>query len=62
MLASLKEANGLFSTSATQKLGAGDLLYAGNTAKWKKLCNSLRLRMAIRIFRSRTQPCQRPYG
>ena len=54
LLASLKEANGLFNTSATQKLGVGDLLYAGNVSKWKKFCNSLRLRLAIRI--SKVEP------
>ena len=30
-------------------LGAGDVLYGGDKAKWQKFCNSLRLRIAIRI-------------
>lgn len=30
-------------------LGDGDLLYGGDILKWKKFCNSLHLRMAIRI-------------
>lgn len=49
LISSLKEANGLFNTSATQKIGVGDLLYSGNITKWKKFCNSMRLRLAIRI-------------
>ncbi len=49
LLASLKEANSLFNSSATQKIGVGDLIYSGNVTKWKKFCNSLRLRLAIRI-------------
>ncbi len=49
LISSLKEANSLFNTSATQKIGVGDLLYSGNITKWKKFCNSMRLRLAIRI-------------
>lgn len=49
MLESLKTANGLFNSSVTQKIGVGDLIYAGNVTKWKKFGNSLRLRLAIRI-------------
>lgn len=30
-------------------LGPGDVLYHGDVMKWKKFCNSLHLRMAIRI-------------
>ena len=30
-------------------LGTGDLLYSGDIIKWKKFCNSLHLRVAIRI-------------
>jgi Starch-binding associating with outer membrane len=29
--------------------GAADLIYAGNVDKWRKLANSLRLRMALRV-------------
>lgn len=32
-----------------QSFGAGDLIYEGNTAQWKKFGNSLKLRMAVRI-------------
>lgn len=49
LLASLKEANSLFNNAAIQKIGVGDLIYSGNVAKWKKFCNSLRLRLAIRM-------------
>ncbi len=30
-------------------IGTGDILFNANITKWKKFCNSLRLRMAIRI-------------
>ena len=30
-------------------LGRGDLIYSGNILKWKKFCNSLHLRVAIRM-------------
>lgn len=52
LLADMKTANGLFNTSVAQKIGVGDLIYGGNVARWKKLCNSLRLRMAIRISKA----------
>jgi len=29
---------------------AADLMYAGNAAKWRKFCNSLRLRYAMRLY------------
>jgi len=58
LLASLKTANGMFNTSATQKIGTGDLLYAGNITKWKKFCNSLRLRLAIRLTKVESATAQ----
>jgi hypothetical protein len=58
LLSNLKAANGLFNTSATQKIGTGDLIYAGNVAKWKKFCNSLRLRMAIRLSKVESATAQ----
>ena len=33
----------------TGKTIAGDIIYSGNIARWKKLANSLRLRIALRI-------------
>ncbi len=32
-----------------QTLGGGDLVYAGDMTKWKKLANSLAMRVAIRM-------------
>jgi len=49
LIAQLKTAADLFAQGATDPLGSGDLLYNGNLTKWKKFCNSLRLRLAIRI-------------
>lgn len=34
---------------STQSFGSADLVYTGNTAKWAKFANSLRLRMAINM-------------
>lgn len=33
----------------TDELGSGDLVYGGSVAKWQRLCNSLRLRLAMRV-------------
>jgi len=49
IIAQLKTAADLFAQGAIDPLGPGDLLYAGNLTKWKKFCNSLRLRVATRI-------------
>jgi hypothetical protein len=49
LITQLKTAADLFAQGASDQLGSGDLLYNGDLAKWKKFCNSLRLRMAIRI-------------
>lgn len=48
ILAELKKAADMFSDAGGQ-LGAGDFLFKGNLDKWKKLCNSTRLRVAIRM-------------
>lgn len=34
---------------AKESYGAADLIYGGDVAKWKKLANSLRLRLALRV-------------
>jgi len=47
LLAELKTAVGLI--SLTDNPIAGDLLYNGSMARWKKFANSLRLRIALRI-------------
>lgn len=50
MISQLDEAADLFDpASLTANLGEGDLLYGGDVVKWQKFCNSLRLRIAIRI-------------
>lgn len=50
LLASLDSANKLFNTSRTMIYGT-DLLYANNVTKWKKFCNSLQLRLWLRLSR-----------
>ncbi|HDZ42170.1 MAG TPA: SusD/RagB family nutrient-binding outer membrane lipoprotein [Bacteroidetes bacterium] len=49
ILAELKEAADLFKSGNGGDIGVGDLIYNGDAAKWRKFCNSLRLRVAIRI-------------
>lgn len=49
LLGRLKAAGDMFAQEATDPLGEGDLLYGGDVTKWRKFCNSLRLRVAIRI-------------
>jgi hypothetical protein len=48
LLALLAEANTLLG-SGNDALGVGDLLFNGDVLQWKKFCNSLRLRLAMRI-------------
>jgi hypothetical protein len=48
ILAELKTAADLFDVSG-KPLGAGDFFLNGDIAKWRKFCNSLRLRVAIRM-------------
>lgn len=50
LLAKLKEAADSFADdAATDDISGGDLLFHGDLTKWRKYCNSLRLRLAIRI-------------
>jgi hypothetical protein len=49
IIADLKKAADLFKTGGTDAIGAGDILLNGDVQKWRKYCNSLRLRVAIRI-------------
>jgi hypothetical protein len=51
ILNDLKEANTLLGT--TGEVVAGDLIFAGDVAKWKKLANSLRVRYLLRISNKR---------
>ena len=48
MLAKLKEAADGLAAGGGDKV-EGDLLFGGDLTKWQKYCNSLRLRLAIRI-------------
>ncbi len=47
ILADLKEANQLL--GSTSGIVGGDLIYAGNLSKWRKLANALRVRYLVRI-------------
>lgn len=51
ILADLKTASDLLGT--TGEVIAGDVIYKGDIAKWKKLANSLRVRALLRISRKR---------
>jgi hypothetical protein len=46
LLLNLDKANALIDTS---KKVQGDLLFAGDMMKWKKFCNSLHIRLLMRI-------------
>lgn len=48
ILSELKIAADKFSTDG-KAIGPGDFLFKGNVDKWKKFCNSTRLRVAIRM-------------
>ncbi|MBW7934170.1 MAG: SusD/RagB family nutrient-binding outer membrane lipoprotein [Gemmatimonadaceae bacterium] len=47
MLKTLTDANAAMGSGTG--LGAGDPIYAGNAAKWRKFANALRLRLAMRL-------------
>jgi hypothetical protein len=49
LLAELKEAAAQLDP-AKESYGSADLIYGGDVAQWKKLANSLRLRLALRII------------
>ncbi|MCP9753361.1 SusD/RagB family nutrient-binding outer membrane lipoprotein [Ferruginibacter sp. HRS2-29] len=48
VLADLDSANKLFNTSKTMIYGT-DILYGNNVTKWKKFCNSLHMRLLLRV-------------
>ena len=48
ILADLKTASGLFDTQKTMDAGS-DILYKGSVIRWQKFCNSLRIRLLLRI-------------
>jgi len=49
IIADLKKAADLFKAGGTDAIGSGDILLGGDVDKWQKYCNSLRLRVAVRI-------------
>ena len=49
LLALLKEAADGFAAGGDDDITTGDILFKGDVMKWRKYCNSLRLRLAIRI-------------
>jgi hypothetical protein len=49
IIADLKKAADLFKAGGSDDLGEGDILLGGDISKWRKYCNSLRLRVAVRI-------------
>lgn len=49
LLADLKTANDLFAKNSPDALGDGDFLFSGDLTKWRKFCNSVRLRVSIRL-------------
>ena len=51
IITGLKVAADLFAAGGTDDIGDGDILYHGDVGKWQRFCNSLRLRVAMRINR-----------
>ncbi len=49
IISDLKTAADYFKAGNTDAIGSVDPLFAGNVGRWRKYCNSLRLRVAIRI-------------
>lgn len=49
MLETLASAADGFASGATDDLGGGDILFDGDVKKWQQYCNSMRLRLAMRI-------------
>lgn len=49
LLEQLKIANNTFDHEALFNIGSEDQIFAGDSKKWQKFCNSLRLRLAMRI-------------
>lgn len=49
ILADLKSAADMFNVNGGGDMGPGDILFGGDVAAWQKWCNSIRLRVAIRM-------------
>lgn len=54
LLSDLEEANTLIDPGSGQSI-QGDILYQGDLVKWKKLANSLRLRLLMRLSEKRSE-------
>lgn len=52
LLASLTEASTAMKSATDAGLGGADIIFKGSSAKWVKLANSLRARMAMRISKA----------
>jgi hypothetical protein len=52
ILADLKKANEIIGTS--NETVSGDILYSGNITRWRRLANSLRLRILMRLSKKRS--------
>jgi len=50
LLDSLSKANDIFNGGFLDDLGDGDVLFGGTVENWQKFCNSLRLRIANRMY------------
>ncbi len=51
MLATLEGAASILSKGGSSSFGSADLLFSGDTAKWRKFSNSLMLRLAMRMVK-----------
>ena len=49
LITSLDSANSLFNTTIAMKFGT-EMLFQNNVSKWKKFCNSLRMRLLLRVI------------
>ncbi len=58
ILAMLTEADALLASGTGVVVATSDLVYAGDTAKWKKLANSLKLKALMRISDKRNVTAQ----
>jgi hypothetical protein len=59
LLKELKEANASFDAGAAV---TGDIFYAGNNVKWKKLANSLRMLIALRMSKANVALAQSEFA
>lgn len=60
LLAELKTASEMLDPAGV-KMGAADLIYGGDPAKWRKFANSLRLRLAMRMSAADAQAARQAF-